>query len=547
MTHHSTLTLALAGIAFFLYGMKLSSQNLQKLAADRIRDLLSRLSDKPFWGLLVGLLLTVIMQSSGAVTSMLVGLGSARVLQLRQVMAVLIGTAIGSTITVQILSLNVAQYGLPIFVVAFAVYFLSQKTNLKRTMSVFMGFGLIFFGLELIGMGTQALRHTNILASFLETFHNHPVLAILATATFTAIAHSSAVTVGFAMSLAGSGVVDLTDAIYWVYGANIGTTATALVAASGGNYIGRQIAWAHCLYKSASVALFYYATPYFANLLMGDSLQRSVANSHTVFNLAAGVLFLPFIQWGCRLIEMMFPPSSADKEFGVKFIKTGSAYDSPSVVMAQAEREVLRMGDIVAKMVHDSLELFLGENKDLRNKIKERDDRVDLLNREISLFVTQHMDHSEGFEQRQMFRLISFATDLESVADVIDNSVLELARKKFDLKVDFSQQGWKDLEEMHQSVVKLTNLSLSCFQRRDKKLASEVLFAKRELRKMEKKLREEHFERLVQARPETINTSSIHLDLLSDFRRITGLMSNHVYGMMKESDRYNILPRRENY
>ncbi|RME17718.1 MAG: Na/Pi cotransporter family protein, partial [Bdellovibrio sp.] len=285
--------MTIAGISFFMYGMTLASENLQKLAANKIRGLISKLSDRPIVGVFVGILLTILIQSSGAVTSMLVGLGTAGVVTLQQVMGVILGTAIGTTITVQILSLNVAQYGLPLFTFAFVFYFLSKKRPFRRAMAVVMGFGLIFYGLELIGQGTQAIRETNYFINSLEYFKENPVVAIIVTAIFTAIVHSSAVTVGFAMSLAASGLISLTDAIYWVYGANIGTTATALVASLGGNYIARQIAWAHCFYKTASVFLFYFFTSQFAQWIQSSHIQRDVANSHTIFNIIAALIFLP--------------------------------------------------------------------------------------------------------------------------------------------------------------------------------------------------------------------------------------------------------------
>jgi phosphate:Na+ symporter len=169
---------------------------------------------------------------------------------------------------------------------------------------------------------------------------------------------------------------------------------------------------------------------------------------------------------------------------------------------------------------------------------------VDLLNREISLFLSQVMDRHPTANQKQIVRLISFASDLESAADVIENSLLEMAMKKHNLKLQFSEDGWEELKSMHRQVLEVAELSISCFQTDSKDLAAQVIFKKREIRKTEKLLREKHIERLVAGRKETINTSSIHMDVLSDFRRVVGLMANHVYSILRESDRYNLIPRR---
>lgn len=541
---HSSLLITLAGIAFFMFGMTLASENLQKLAANRTRDLIAKLSQRPFLGVILGISLTLMIQSSGAVTSMLVGLGSAGVITLQQVMSVILGAAVGTTFTVQLLSLNIAQYGLPIFTISFIIFFLSKNRTLKNIVSVAMGFGLIFWGLEMIGEGTSELRHVEMFTGMLESLSANPFLTIVVTAIFTAVVHSSAVTIGFAMTLASSGILSLHEAFFWVFGANIGTTGTALLASTGGNYVGRQVAWAHAFYKIVGVLLFVPLAGPIAAWLSEGAVERSVANFHTLFNVLAALIFFPGVKWGARLVEKLFPPSSSEQEFSVKYLQR-SDWQSTSVAMAHAEREVMRMGDIVLTMVKDSLDLFRNEDVDLEESIRERDDRVDLLTREINLYLATQLETASGRSHEQIMQTISFASDLESAADVIDNVILELARKKHSLKLEFSDEGWKDLEKLNDAVIQVCTLSLSAFQTQDRDLAAKVIFHKREIRKMEREMRESHIERLVQRRRESINTSSIHIDTLGEYRRIVGLLSNHVYSLMKDSDEYNILPRRD--
>lgn len=541
---HSSFVLGFAGIGLFMLGMRMVSENLQKLAANRIRDLIGSLAKKPYLGVLLGIALTIILQSSGAVTSMLVGLGSARVVSLHQVMSLILGTTIGSTFTVQILSLNVSQFGLALFAIGFFVQFLAKKRQIKAVMSVMMGFGLLFWGLELVQHATEQLKHIETFSSFLSQLKENPFLAIVITSVFTAIVQSSAVTIGLAMSLAGGGFLTLHDTVYWVFGANIGTTATALFAAIGGNYIGRQVAWAHCFYKLASVAIFLPFSNQLADLLASDSIQRDVANFHTVFNVIAAVIFYPFIRNGAALVERYFPPTKQELDYTVKFLKKKD-WESPSVVIAHAEREVLRLADVVMSMVDSSLEVFRHDNPDLNETIRKRDDRADLLSREINLYLAQHLEEAPEALQIQMMRIMNYATDLEAAADVVDNQLLELASKKHHLKVDFSPEGWSELEEMHRAVSQIASLSMSCFQRNDRDLAAKVIFHKRNVRKLEKRMRESHISRLVKGRPESINTSSIHFDVLGEYRRLVGLLSNHVYSVLKQDDPYNLLPRRE--
>jgi phosphate:Na+ symporter len=541
---HSILVFILGGTAFFLFGMNIASDNLQNLTANRVRDLIAKFSNKPILSLITGVLLTVIMQSSGAVTTMLVGLGTAGVITLPQVMGIILGTGVGTTITTQLLSLHISELGLPLFTFAFIIHFLTNKKTLSRVMQVIMGFGLMFWGLEVIGIGTNELKNISLFTSTLEYLKSNPFAIMLITAAFTATVHSSAAVVGIAMSLASAHLINTNDAFYWVYGANIGTTATALIASVGSNTVGRQVAWSHCMHKVFMVILFYFLTPYISDWISTDMPARDVANAHLLFNMAGAIIFFPFIKQGTWLVEKLIPPSPHEREFSVKYLDRVN-FESPNVVMAHAERECLRMADIVSTMIRDSLAVLRDENTDLVEDLRSRDNKVDLLNREISLFITKFMDQADGALHRQMVRIFGFASDLESAADVIDNSILELARKKHSLKVEFSEAGWKELESIHQAVIEVAALSVSCFQLQSKDLAAQVVFKKRVIRKMEKSMREAHIERLVEGRKESINTSSIHLDVLSDYRRVVGLLSSHVYAYLRESDKYNVFARRE--
>lgn len=541
---HSIFTLILGGTCFFMLGMNLVSENLQKLAANRIRDVISRVSTNRLLGVSAGIAITVLVQSSGAVTSMLVGLGSAGVITLRQVMAIILGTGVGTTLTVQLLSLNIAQFGLPIFAVCFTVYFLTNKTTLKRVMAAAMGFGLMFWGTEMIGMGSKSLKEMDVFVTSLSFIRGNPSIMLLIAAVFTATVQSSAVTIGIAMSLASSGLISVEDSFYFVYGGNLGTTATALIASTGGNYIGKQVAWAHCFHKSIMVGLFYFLTPLIASWVQTGDPMRDVASAHLLFNVSGTILFLPFLNLGAKYVEELVKPGLHDREFSVKYLDRVSADAPTSVCMAHAEREILRMGDIVLTMVRDSLKLLRNENSDLINDMRNRDNKVDLLNREISLFLTQVMERNPGADHTRIVRLISFATDMESAADVIENSLLDLAKKKHNLKLEFSAEGWSEIHALLEKVIAVTEMSISCFQTSNKDLAARVVSQKREIRAFEKDLREKHIGRLVSGRVESINTSSIHMDVLSDLRRVVSHMSNHVYSLLRTVDNLEVAPRR---
>jgi phosphate:Na+ symporter len=367
---------------------------------------------------------------------------------------------------------------------------------------------------------------------------------VLLTAFMTGVACSSTVTISLAMTLCTHGLITLEDAVYWIFGANIGTTATALIAASGGNYVGRQVAWAHSLYKTATVLLFLPFAHQLAQYLSTGSPSHDVANINTVYNIGAAILFYPFIQKGAELVQKLFPPAKTEMQYSVKYLHKKD-WESPSVAVAHAEREALRMADVVTSMIEDSLKMFRKEDQELIDGMRRRDDRADLLARELNLYLAQQLDQAPEGLRSQMLKLMYFVTDLEAAADVVDNQLIELAQKKHHMKVNFSAEGWTDLEEISSAVLHVAHMSVACFQTQDKDLAAKVVFHKRNIRRLEQKMREKHVTRLVKGTPESIITSSIHLDVLGEYRRIVGLMSNHVYTLLKDSDPYSILPRRE--
>lgn len=540
LEQHSVLVILLAGVSFFMFGMTLASKALGKLLANRIRDLLSKISKNHFFTIGIGVLLTIGLQSSGAVTSMLVGLGSAGVIQLTQVMGIVLGSAIGSTITVQLISFNISLFGLPIFVTAFSFYFVTNKKKLKNFISIFMGFGLIFFGLELIGISAKEIQKIEFLANVFTYLSQYPLISFIVSILFTGFVHSSAVTIGFVATLAVHGLISYDDSIYWILGANVGTASTAMMASMGASYIGRQVAWAHLLYRMASALICLALVAPFSQLVLslplGHGVSRDIANAHTLFNILAALLFLPLINFGARFIEKLFPPREDEQEFSTNFLQSES-YHSTTLAIAYAQRELMRMGDIVLTMIEDSIRLFHFDNPELRKDISERDNQVDLLQHEIKLFLVQYSNEADDAVARKVFKLISFANDLESAADVIDNTLADLARKKQHLKQNFSEQGWKEVCELHEKVVQFAKMSLSSFQTRDGHLAKQLIQLKREIRQLEKDLRESHIQRLNKGLQETINTSSIHLDLLGGYRRIVGLMSNHAYGLAKKYEK----------
>lgn len=528
---NSFFVILLAGVAFFLYGSTMVSQSLEKLMASKITTLLNKVSSSQFLSIAVGVGLTTILQSSGAVTSMLVGLGTARVIKLPQVMGIIIGTAIGSTLTVQLISFDLSAFALPVFIVGFMIFFLTKKQVIKNLATVLMGFAMLFIGLKMISTSAHHFATLEILSDFFKSIRDNSFYFFGFAMLFCAFVQSSAVTIGLAMGLASAGVISTHDAMIWVFGANIGTTSTALFASVGSNYIGKQVAWAHFFYKAASVLIFYPATSYLLGIIesFNTTPSRVIANGHFFFNIASAVVFYPFIKKGAELIEKMFPKNASD-EFGAEFL-TLNNYQNSSLAISYAQREIMRMADIVVNMIKDSVHLFEREDPMLVQSIKDRDNQVDFLYREIKMFLLDHANKSNTVVHQNIMNMIMFISDLERAADSIDINIRGLAIKKHALKLEFSTQGLIEIQQMHAQVVKVASMGINAYD--SPHMCEVAIQLKRELAKEEITFRENHISRLNQGLRETINTSSIHLDLLSEYRRIASLLCNHAYSTAK--------------
>jgi phosphate:Na+ symporter len=256
-----------------------------------------------------------------------------------------------------------------------------------------------------------------------------------------------------------------------------------------------------------------------------STIARAIANAHLAFNIISAIIFYPFIDKGAALIEKMFP-KAASEEFGTEFVNMNN-YQSSALAVSYANREIMRTADIVIGMIKDSIRLFETNDPKVFDSIKDRDNKVDFLYRETKMFLLDHANKSTTVVHQNVMNMIMFLSDAERAADAIDINILALAIKKNALKLEFSDEGWAEIRTMHENVVKVAAMAVNAYQNRE--LCEEAIQLKRDLAKLEITLRENHISRLNRGLHTSINTSSIHLDLLSEYRRIASLLCNHAY------------------
>jgi phosphate:Na+ symporter len=525
------------GVSLLRYGLHLAGEGLQALAGARLRYALASLTRNRVTGLGAGALITAILQSSSATTVMLVGFTGSGLLTLRQAVAVLLGADVGTTATVQLLAFPVTDYALGVIVIGFLLFFFSRRQRTKTLGTAVLGFGLIFLGLRLIASGAEPLLGVPMVGQAFIALGDHPVLGIAISAALTAMLHSSAATIGIALGLSAQGLLTLHGALPIILGANIGTCAPALISSLGGVPEAKRVALAHALFKVGGVVLVYPVLPLFERWveMSASSLTHQIANAHTLFNLGLAVVFLPFtVPFAAFVARLVKERPRADEWARPKYLDP-HVLDVPSLALSQATRETLRMADLVHEMVRDTIKAFADGDQELVESIERKEDWVDALNREIKLYITKLSEKSLTKEQldREMV-LLAVINDLENIGDIVDKNLMELAKKKLYKDLRFSDNGVREMIELHALVEKNFERVIAAFASQDAEVAKQVIEEKARISHKERQLKQAHIHRLHAGLPESIETSAIHLDVLTNLKRINSHVTNIAYPLVDQ-------------
>ena len=522
----------LGGTALLLYGVRLVGEGLQRAAGTRLRHLLATLSGNRLKGLAVGAGVTALLQSSSATTVMLVGFASAGLLSLRQTIGVILGADVGTTVTVQLLAFNLLDLA-PLIVFVGWVASVASKGTVGYVGRAVLGFGFLFLGMRLIVEGTAPLKQSPLFADLLSALSREPLILLLIAAAFTALVHSSAATIGLAISLATAGLMPLEGAIPVIFGANIGTAGTALVASLGANVEARRVALAHASFKVAGVVIFIPFVSALADLvrLTSSDLPRQIANAHTLFNVVLAILFLPLAHVAADVITRLVPDTRT-RTTGALYLNP-QVLDTPAVALGQALREVLRMGDVVLDSLRDALVVLERNDEALMREVIARDELIDRLEEDIKQFLVKLSSQTLTEDQAERETALIFViANLEEIGDVIEKNLMELAEKKFRGNHVFSPQGWTEIKELHALVTENLELAMSALASGDRSVAEKVIRHKSRVNVLERRLRQTHIQRLHEGLRETIDTSSIHLDLLANLKRANSLIAGIAYAVL---------------
>lgn len=536
----------IGGLGLFFLGMKTMSESLRKVAGERLKNTLDILTKKPIIGLIIGTAITCLIQSSSATSVMTVGFVNAGLLTLRQAISIILGANIGTTFTAWLISFfaffKITNYALPAIGVGFLLHMFGKKRSVKMWGQFILGFGLLFSGLGFMKDAFSPLKETQAIKNVLMTFGNYPLLGIIIGIAITMLLQSSSATIALLQIMAFSGLMNFQTCIPIILGDNIGTTITAQLAAIGTSTASRRTARAHALLNIVGVCYIFipvYTGVYarFIEWLVPGPVTTSnimlhIALAHSIFNVINSFfIFLPLIGLLEKLTVKLTRVKPGEVEMQPIYLEK-HLLDTPPVALRQSVNEIVRMMHIARDALNAAVKSFLTNNSNLFQKIREREDAVDNLQKEITQYLVElsqrNLDKSDA---ETIPVLLHSVNDVERVADHAIN-ILELSERKIDQKLPFSEDAVYALHKIMDTVAKMIEHTIGALHNKDTSAAEIVLRQENLLNDMHVEMKEEHIQRVNEGKCDLLS-GIVFTDFVNNMEKIGDHLTNIAQGVLR--------------
>ncbi|MTD29968.1 Na/Pi cotransporter family protein [Planomicrobium sp. YIM 101495] len=515
----------LGGLGLFLFSIKFMGDALQKAAGDRLRGILDRFTTNPFMGVLVGIVVTVLIQSSSGTTVIVVSLVSAGFMTLRQAIGVIMGANIGTTVTAFIIGLDVGAYALPILAFGALLIFFFKKKQVQNFGEVVFGFGGLFYGLELMSDGMKPLRESEMFLELTISLSELPILGVVVGTVFTLIVQSSSATVAILQGLYAEGILDLQASLPVLFGDNIGTTITAVLAALGVSVAARRAAAVHVLFNVlGSIIFLLLLKPFTAYVLwlstiLGLEPKMQIAFAHGSFNVANTIIQFPLIGIWAILVTKLIPGEEVVVEFKPKHLDVHFIEQSPSIALGQAKEEVLRMGDFSVQGLEKTYDYLKTKNKRSAEMGYQFEDAINNLDQKITDYLVKISSGSiSAADSTRHTMLMETVRDIERIGDHFEN-IIELIDYQENNRVSITDDAMKDLDEMFTLTIETVRKAMSALDTTSHELAREVVEQEDLIDKMERTFRKKHILRVNEGRC-SAQAGIVFVDIVSNLERI---------------------------
>jgi phosphate:Na+ symporter len=511
--------------------MNSMSEGMQQSAGERLRSILEYVTRNRIVGAGIGTIVTTIIQSSSATSVMLVSFVNARLLQFRQTIPILLGAAIGTTITAQLIAFKITEYSLLLVAVGFFIQTFANKEKLKSVGYSLFGFGLLFFGLEIMSDAMAPLRDYPPFIDLLLRLEN-PLIGILVGTLFTALIQSSSAFIGIMIVLASQGLLSLDACVPLLLGSNLGTPVTAILASLRSSQEAKKVAFSFLFIKLISVIIFAGWTSQLGRLLHQltpeASLPRLIANAHTLINGVMMLLILPVSPQVAWLIDRIAgkPKEVPKQAFRTLYLDQGMT-STPSLALNLAKQEIIRMGTIVGTMFSMIRLPFLEKDPSTLGEVYTREQEVNFLSDSIkSYFMKIKQEAMNSTQLNESYQLLYSLNEFEKIADIISGNLASRAERWSLRNYNFSEQGKKDIAQFHKVVEKQLKRSLVVFDEANLQTAAQMKAKHKEYRLLSRELEKQHYERILKGMTESIESSKTHLEILALYSRIDSHATN---------------------
>lgn len=500
-------------------------EGLQKIAGDRLRDVLDKTTSNPFLGIISGIVITILIQSSSGTTVLTVGLVNAGFMTLRQAVGVIMGANIGTTVTSFIIGIELGEYGLPILAIGSLLIFFFSNQKVSATGQAIFGFGALFFGLTLMGDGMEPLSELESFHQLTVSMSDSRILGLLVGTLLTVIVQSSSATIGILQGLFAEGAVDLHAAIPVLFGDNVGTTITAILASLGASVAAKRAAWTHVVFNLVGAIIFLLFLPLFTTFvaLLQEQLhlnpEMTLAFAHGSFNVTNTLIQFPFIAGLAWLVTKIIPGEDVTVESKPKHLDPIFIQQSSTLALGQAKAEIIRMGEYASMGLEETSQYLTTQQQKHADFARQIEGALNNLDRKVTDYL---IDISSGFssdtESIQHTTLMDSVSDIERIGDHFEN-IVELIDYQIANKVELTEDAQTELNQMFTLVINTVKKTINVLDQSNKEEAYEVLNKEKEIDNMEREYRKKHITRMNNGQCDGL-AGIVFVDIISNLERI---------------------------
>ncbi|MDD3704951.1 MAG: Na/Pi cotransporter family protein [Clostridiaceae bacterium] len=518
------------GTALLMYGVDFMGDGLEKASGKIMKRILSVLTKNIFVAFFVGTILTMLVQSSTAITVMTVGFVNAGLMNLTQAVGIIYGTNIGTTITAQLMSLKLTHIALPVVAIGFFIMSFSRKDSTKNMGQSLMGFGLMFLGLKTLNASLPYIQDSETARQLFLQYGHNPFLGLFVGMIATMLIHSSAATVALTISLFSADLISFYAAVGLTLGDNIGTCVTAQLASLKANTAAKRTAWAHTLYNVIGVVIAIIVLKPFSGMIewitfgiLHEPKAFLVANTHTFFNIVSALVFLPITKYYVLFLEKIIP-DRIDKKYEKGHLDR-LLIETPIAALKAANEEVINAADVARNMLNDSLVSLIEDDDRKIISVLKNEEKLNIMQTEITQYLVEISRKVLDSEQSERIpALINTINNFERVGDHCED-ITELSRSKIKRGIVFSEKGLNELKTLYQEVMNMMNECYMAYSKDDAELALQAAAREDVVDELTLKFKEKHIKRLEEGTC-SVQAGVIFLDAITHLERIADHLHN---------------------